>query len=644
MESKYLALYRQYRPNVFDEVQGQEHIVKTLLNIINSQKISHAYLFCGPHGTGKTSVAKIFANTINCSHSNDIYKPCQDCINNIDRNLDIIEIDAASNNGIDDVRDLREKIKHLPTQSKYKIYIIDEVHMLSKGAFNALLKTLEEPPKHVIFILATTDPQKIPLTILSRVQRFNFKRIDKKTIIKHLMNVFKEEKIEYEDNVLDLIASLGAGSLRDTLSIADQVSIFVGNEKIKLSDVEKLFGITNIDNIINIINLATSHNIKDLMQLTTKLVENGMDIERFTIQMINVLKDYLILIKTNAIDLLEYTTLDDLKKINISQDKIYDYISELINILKEVKFSDLPLQSLELGLIKLATLKTNDEEFTNVISSPQINFDQENDKDFIMASELKNDKTKTIVTESKKSKNTNKLDSMFGLSDIANKYDVKTTIVDVNEILEKTNETILKTKTQEFENDEINSSMIDTNETEFDDFEVNDQYNKNTSYVDDEILHDCIWFTQHEKMNPNITKYKDLDKIALSTINTKLSDEDIKTKMMLKDLKIILSSEKFIVFSSNIDEQIANLNMNAYEPFLIRGVAKLFNRYVHILGITKSQMDNATKWWKDEGKLQKNRKVTEFSDLKKKYEIKEPKNAELEEWAKDAFGDKFNAN
>lgn len=644
MESKYLALYRQYRPNVFDEVQGQEHIVKTLLNIINSQKISHAYLFCGPHGTGKTSVAKIFANTINCSHSNDIYKPCQDCINNIDRNLDIIEIDAASNNGIDDVRDLREKIKHLPTQSKYKIYIIDEVHMLSKGAFNALLKTLEEPPKHVIFILATTDPQKIPLTILSRVQRFNFKRIDKKTIIKHLMNVFKEEKIEYEDSVLDLIASLGAGSLRDTLSIADQVSIFAGNEKIKLSDVEKLFGITNIDNIINIINLATSHSIKDLIQLTTKLVENGMDIERFTIQMINVLKDYLILIKTNAIDLLEYTTLDDLKKINISQDKIYDYISELINILKEVKFSDLPLQSLELGLIKLATLKTNDEEFTNVISSPQINFDQENDKDFIMASELKNDKTKTIVTETKKSKNTNKLDSMFGLSDIANKYDVKTTIVDVNEILEKTNETILKTKTQEFENDEINSSMIDTNETEFDDFEVNDQYNKNTSYVDDEILHDCIWLTQHEKMNPNITKYKDLDKIALSTINTKLSDEDIKTKMMLKDLKIILSSEKFIVFSSNIDEQIANLNMNAYEPFLIRGVAKLFNRYVHILGITKSQMDNATKWWKDEGKLQKNRKVREFSDLKKKYEIKEPKNAELEEWAKDAFGDKFNAN
>lgn len=644
MESKYLALYRQYRPNVFDEVQGQEHIVRTLLNIINSQKISHAYLFCGPHGTGKTSVAKIFANTINCSHSNDIYKPCQDCINNIDRNLDIIEIDAASNNGIDDVRDLREKIKHLPTQSKYKIYIIDEVHMLSKGAFNALLKTLEEPPKHVIFILATTDPQKIPLTILSRVQRFNFKRIDKKTIIKHLMNVFKEEKIEYEDNVLDLIASLGAGSLRDTLSIADQVSIFAGSEKIKLSDVEKLFGITNIDNIINIINLATSHNIKDLIQLTTKLVENGMDIERFTIQMINVLKDYLILIKTNAIDLLEYTTLDDLKKINISQDKIYDYISELINILKEVKFSDLPLQSLELGLIKLATLKTNDEEFTNVISSPQINFDQENDKDFIMASELKNDKTKTITTESKKSKNTNKLDSMFGLSDIANKYDVKTTIVDVNEILEKTNETILKTKTQEFENDEINSSMIDTNETEFDDFEVNDQYNKNTSYVDDEKLHDCIWLTQHEKMNPNITKYKDLDKIALSTINTKLSDEDIKTKMMLKDLKIILSSEKFIVFSSTIDEQIANLNMNAYEPFLIRGVAKLFNRYVHILGITKSQMDNATKWWKDEGKLQKNRKVTEFSDLKKKYEIKEPKNTELEEWAKDAFGDKFNAN
>lgn len=160
MENKYLALYRQYRPNKFSDVQGQEHIITTLTNIIKSQKIGHAYLFSGPHGTGKTSVAKIFANTINCMHSNDLLIPCENCINNVDKNLDIIEIDAASNTGIEDIRELKEKIKHLPTNSRYKIYIIDEVHMLSKAAFNALLKTLEEPPKHAIFILATTDPQK----------------------------------------------------------------------------------------------------------------------------------------------------------------------------------------------------------------------------------------------------------------------------------------------------------------------------------------------------------------------------------------------------------------------------------------------------------------------------------------------------
>ena len=167
MDNKYLALYRKYRPKTFDEVQDQQHIVKTLQNIIKFKKLSHAYLFCGPHGTGKTSLAKIFANTINCTHSKDILKPCDECIKNVDHNLDIVEIDAASNTSVEDIRILKEKIQHMPTSSKYKIYIIDEVHMLSKSAFNALLKTLEEPPAHVIFIFATTDPQKIPLTILS---------------------------------------------------------------------------------------------------------------------------------------------------------------------------------------------------------------------------------------------------------------------------------------------------------------------------------------------------------------------------------------------------------------------------------------------------------------------------------------------
>lgn len=248
LTNKYLALYRQYRPKTFEDVHGQQHIIDTLKNILKENKITHAYLFCGPHGNGKTSTAKIFANAINCTHRTDA-SPCDNCIETIDQNMDIIEIDAASNTGIDDIRELREKIKHLPTQGKYKIYIIDEVHMLSKGAFNALLKTLEEPPKHAIFILATTDPQKIPLTILSRVQRFNFKKIDKPILIKQIVDIFAKENIKAEKEAIKLLVNLGNGSFRDTLSIADQIAIYCANKVITKKDIEELYGIVDFDNI-----------------------------------------------------------------------------------------------------------------------------------------------------------------------------------------------------------------------------------------------------------------------------------------------------------------------------------------------------------------------------------------------------------
>ena len=247
---EYQALYRKYRPKTFDDVYGQEIIVRTLKNIISNNKLTHAYLFIGPRGTGKTSVAKIFAKSINCLNvKNGIScEKCDICINsNLNENVDIIEMDAASNNGVDEIREIKNHVTLLPTISKYKIYIIDEVHMLTPGAFNALLKTLEEPPKHIIFILATTEPHKIPLTIISRCQSFEFKPIPKNIIIERLKFICNEEKIEIDDESLNLIALDSNGGMRDAIGLLDQLNAYT-NSNIKYDDVLKLNGrISNSD-------------------------------------------------------------------------------------------------------------------------------------------------------------------------------------------------------------------------------------------------------------------------------------------------------------------------------------------------------------------------------------------------------------
>ncbi|WP_412031803.1 DNA polymerase III subunit gamma/tau [Metamycoplasma buccale] len=636
MEEKYLALYRHYRPTKFDEVKGQEHIIRTLLNIIKMQKIGHAYLFCGPHGTGKTSVAKIFANTINCSHSDDIFNPCEKCIESIDRNLDIIEIDAASNTGIDDIRELREKIKHMPTQSKYKIYIIDEVHMLSKGAFNALLKTLEEPPKHAIFILATTDPQKIPLTILSRVQRFNFKHIDTKTILNHLKYVYDKENIYYDKEALELIANLGNGSLRDSLSIADQVSIFAGDSSVKLIDVEKLFGITNIKNIIELINLANNHEIKELLTITSNLFENGVDVEKLIIQMIDLLKDYLIYSKTNAEDLLKVANPTQLKLLTISLDKSYLFINELISILKEVKFSDLPIQSLELGFIKLASLKAYDEDFINTIESPKISEKQIVENDFL---EVDNDLSKN----SNSSKNNkNNLNSMFDLASIANQ-NVKTSNLDINELLEKTQEMVLEEKTQEIDKNSLTSSIISDVSNTNDDFEINTEYLDSPEILNFDILIDCLVTNQLQKIDKkngkDITDYKTIDKLSYAMIQTKLVDSNYQNaRDILDGLEILQSSKDFVLFTSPIDLKILTLNKNAYKKDIVEAGNLIFNRYVHLFGVTKTQMDEAKKYWKNNIEELKNRVPKSLEDLSKKYD---KKSKEMSSWAKETFGEIF---
>lgn len=293
----YQALYRKYRPKTFEDVVGQEHITQTLQNQIKAGQISHAYLFTGTRGTGKTSVAKIFAKAINCTDTitGSPCEVCQTCkmLSNAN-NLDILEIDAASNNRVDEIRDLRENVKFMPTVGKYKVYIIDEVHMLTDSAFNALLKTLEEPPEHVVFILATTEVHKLPATILSRCIRFDFKLISVSVLSEHLRKIFKKENIECDEDALKAIAVKGEGSCRDTLSLADCIAAYAGN-KITFADVSKVLGISDKENILQLAGSIIDKNIGDSLEEINNIVETGKNISVFAKDLTVHFRDLLIM-------------------------------------------------------------------------------------------------------------------------------------------------------------------------------------------------------------------------------------------------------------------------------------------------------------------------------------------------------------
>ncbi len=280
---EYQALYRKYRPKDFSEIVGQEHITKTLENQVISGKISHAYLFTGSRGTGKTSTAKIFAKAINCEHNKN-GSPCMSCdvCKALEQpsNIDIVEIDAASNNRVDEIRELRENVKFLPVSCKYKVYIIDEVHMLTDSAFNALLKTLEEPPKHIVFILATTEVHKIPATILSRCMRFDFKLVPLNVLKNHLKYIFDKEHILYEEEALTAIASAGQGSVRDTLSVADCIVAYT-NGNITLKAVMEILGLNDYKSILSLTYKLYEKNLGECFEIVNSVVESGKNMSVF---------------------------------------------------------------------------------------------------------------------------------------------------------------------------------------------------------------------------------------------------------------------------------------------------------------------------------------------------------------------------
>ena len=358
----YLALYRKYRPKVFEDVIGQDHIVQTLINQIKMDKISHAYLFCGSRGTGKTSTAKIFARAINCekSQTGSPCLECETCKSLEGTNIDVLEIDAASNNGVDEIRDLREKVKYPPVVGKYKVYIIDEVHMLSTSAFNALLKTLEEPPAHTVFILATTEVHKLPATILSRCLRFDFKLVSLEDLTELLKKVLTEEGVKFDEQAVNVIARAGEGSVRDTLSIADRCVSFAG-DNLSYEKVVSVLGVSQREILIKMAGHILDKNVGEALSELDGVLSQGKSPLVFSNDLISYYRD-LILIYTLGEKAREIVVVkDDIFASMTAQatEKNYAEMVKAIEVLsgveQELRYSVQPRIVLETAIIKIVS-------------------------------------------------------------------------------------------------------------------------------------------------------------------------------------------------------------------------------------------------------------------------------------------------
>lgn len=353
----YTALYRKFRPLTFSEMVGQQPITKTLKNQIMADRVGHAYLFNGGRGTGKTSAAKILARAVNCldPQEGEPCNKCEICKGAIDGSLtDIIEMDAASNNSVEDIRSIREEVNFLPTKAKYRVYIIDEVHMLSTGAFNALLKTLEEPPAHVKFILATTEPQKLPATILSRCQRFDFKRISNEDIVKRLEIVCKESSIEATKGALSTIAVLSEGAMRDSLSILERC-VQDGENKIDEEKVKDLVGIPKTIFVSRMIKAILQYDANQALQATEEVLQEGKDIQNLIWEMIKYSKDILVYQATGKLEMYQEEELAQIKSISetVAKERLVELIYQLSELENEIKWATQRTIMFQAGMIKL---------------------------------------------------------------------------------------------------------------------------------------------------------------------------------------------------------------------------------------------------------------------------------------------------
>ena len=419
----YQALYRKYRPSNFDEVVGQQPIIQTLKNAIVQNRIAHAYLFCGPRGTGKTSIAKIFAKMLNCEDESN--KPCGKCTNckmvQNGSHPDIIEIDAASNNGVDEVRNLIDKVKYAPMQGKYKVYIIDEVHMMTTGAFNALLKTIEEPPAHVVFILATTEPNKVIPTIISRCQRFDFYKVSQKDIEKRLSIVCKEEKIEIDPEAISLIAQLADGGMRDSLSILDQCIAYCSSN-ITVDNVREIYGVLTTSDIGKLFEHLYAHEVDALIQQIQECSDKGMDLKRLTSDFITLLKESIILDYSSNSQLVSNTHKEVIEKYLLKSPSPFRFnvLNELMDVFNKYNYASNVLDYLETALLKSVS---NSYEIKSKTTHDVIeDSDRENKENFAKSSDLSYDltseKSEIDKKEPKNSENTG-ISELETISDVS---------------------------------------------------------------------------------------------------------------------------------------------------------------------------------------------------------------------------------
>lgn len=636
--NNYLAWYRKYRPQIFSDVVGQQYIVQSLKNIVKGQQYFHAFLFAGPRGTGKTSLAKIFANTLNCQHKRDVFMPCDFCINNVNNSLDIIEMDAASNNGVKEIRELIDNISTLPQNSPFKIYILDEAHMLTTSAFNAFLKTLEEPPRHVIFILATTEVHKIPITILSRLQRYNFSKAQTHEIVDRLAFILKNEGVKYEIKALENIAKLSEGSLRDAISLLEQSAIYsYGN--IQQSTVENLFGVTSNSKLISFVNNLASENLNSALKDLNEIFNQNKQPRLFLHQLIELIKSWLIYKSNGSSEMITDFSQDEIRELQIDKNFAHKCLLAIYETIRELVYKDNPLTYLEIMVIKIISKKAI-EKTTSEIPVAEPSSYKNISKTIVQPSYKVEDKTEEKIKINYQTQNET---SMFSgaswkndIELVVNNKSVENTVPDelrINENLDldqqfqidenKQNSNDFKPISNSFEQfvgkkNEIelptqNANPIES-EVEQDLQEEDDLSQKIEQPASKQTNSDLEFVQKHRKIEDDLSTDEAMNLIMLGKIFTKNSPQDwsqIQEKykialntyeldedfsdiiIVLKNSRLLLSDKTFLLFAPTKPDfyyALANIKNNVN---LKKFIVKVFGYAMHFFVIKNEIMNES---------------------------------------------------